>query len=138
MERRTKLGLATAGVMVALLVGGWLWGASGRFAVERQVQTLQLRLELSQARTRVLEARVSLHQMNFGQAGQQLEQARPMLRWARERFQEQGQTDAANTLNGAVAHIEEAQRLAGMLDQAAEGRAAEAGRAIDIAYDLVR
>jgi hypothetical protein len=138
MDRRLKLGLAGLGVIVALLAAGWLWGASGRFAVERQVQSLQLRLELAQARNRVLDARVSLHHMNFGQAGQQLEGARPMLRWARERFQEQRQNDAANTLNGALAHIEEAQRLAGTLDQAADDRAAEAVRAIDIAYGLVR
>ena len=51
------------GVTVLLLVavlGGWLWGASGRWELERAFRATAVRTKLLEARYELLEARASL------------------------------------------------------------------------------
>jgi hypothetical protein len=51
----------------------------------------------------------------------------------KERYQDAGKSDAATTIDAALKHVEEAQRLAGSLDQAANAKAGEALEAIKVA-----
>jgi hypothetical protein len=81
----------------------------------------------------VLEARVSIYNVNFGDAQRQLEEAKAPLTRARDRYQDQGRRDAADALSAALARVQEAQRLAGKLDQNANTQANEAMKAIQVA-----
>ena len=123
-------------MLVALVVClglGYGWGASGRFSVERSLDDTRQQLDLAEARGRILDARVSLYNVNFGDASRNLEEAKPALRRVRERYQDAGRSDAAGSIEAAIRHVEEAQRLAGKLDQASNAKAGEALEAIKVA-----
>jgi hypothetical protein len=51
----------------------------------------------------------------------------------RARYQEAREGEAASSIDAALVHVEEAQRLAGQLDPAANSRAGEALEAIRVA-----
>jgi hypothetical protein len=71
--------------------------------------------------------------MNFGDASRRLEDAKAPLRRLRQRLADAGQTDAVRSISAALEHLEEAQRLAGKLDPAANNKAGEALEAIKVA-----
>ena len=89
--------------------------------------------DLSDARSRILEARVSLYNVNFGDAQRQLDDAKGPLTKARDRAQADGKKDAAAALTAALVHVQEAQRLAGRLDASANNQASEALKSIQTA-----
>jgi hypothetical protein len=124
--------LALAGVII-LLGLGFTWGASGRFTIQHALDESQQQLDLAQARGALLEARVSLYNVNFGDASRHFEDAKAPLRRARERYQQAGNNEAASSISAALEHVEEAQRLAGKLDQAANSKANDALEAIKVA-----
>jgi hypothetical protein len=132
MTRGTALLTAVFGVLVALGIG-FAWGASGRFDVQNTLDTTRLQLDLAEARGRILDARVSLYNVNFGDASRHFEEAKTTLRGVRQRYQEMGRSDAALSIESAIRHVEEAQRLAGSLDQSANTKAGEALEAIRVA-----
>jgi hypothetical protein len=122
------------GVVAAILVaglGGWLWGTSGTRVVERALQASLLRSDLLEARSSVLTARLDVYSVNFGEASRHLEDARAQLRRVEEQLKRLGRQDGLTRLEPAFTGIDEAQRLAGQLDQSANERAAEAARIID-------
>jgi hypothetical protein len=122
------LGIA-AGVAVALLAG-WFWGASGRSDMTRALQTSELRSELLGARAAVLDARVAIYSINFGEASSHLEDARSLLGRADGRLKSLGRDDESRQVQTALASIDDAQRMAGKLDQDANSRAGEAAKII--------
>jgi hypothetical protein len=130
---RVVLGAVVA-VLVALLVG-WIWGASGRSNLEQRLQAAQLRMDLVDARDAVLGARVDLYNINFGEASRHLGEARELLRRAAAELENLSRANDAKLLDPASAAIDDAQRLAGKLDQGAQARAAEAVKTIDAALD---
>ena len=91
------------------------------------------RLDLAEARGHLLDARVSLYNVNFGDASRHFEEAKAPLRRVRERYQHVGKNAAAGSIAAALEHVEEAQRLAGKLDQAANAKANDALEAIRVA-----
>lgn len=125
-------GLAVVLLAVALGSGYW-WGASGRGLAQDALGGVQQQLDVAEARGHILEARVSLYNVNFGDAQRQLDDAKGPLMRARDRAQEQGRKASADALSGALGHVQEAQRLAGRLDQNANSRANEALKAIQLA-----
>jgi hypothetical protein len=125
---KAKLVLGIAVGLVAALLAGWIWGASGRSDVSGALQTAELRGELLGARAAVLDARVAIYSVNFGEASQHLEGARGLLGRANERLKRLGRDDEVKQLEAALAHIDEAQRMAGKLDQGANSRAGEAAK----------
>jgi hypothetical protein len=130
---RTKL-IASAAVTLIVMLGlGYLWGASGRFSLQNALDDARQQLDLAEARGSLLEARVSLYNVNFGDASRHFEGARAPLMRARDRYQRIGKNAAAGSITAALAHIEEGQRLAGKLDQAANTRAHDALEAIKVA-----
>jgi hypothetical protein len=129
------LKLAGAGILlltVALGAGYW-WGASGRSTAQDALDGVQQRLDLADARGHILEARVSLYNVNFGDAQRQLDDAKAPLTRALDRAKAEGKKESVDALTAALGHAQEAQRLAGRLDQSANSRANEALKAIEVA-----
>jgi hypothetical protein len=131
--RGPKLVLYAAVAIVIVLGLGFAWGSSGRVTAQRALDDARQQLDLAEARGRILEARVSLYNVNFGDAQRQLEDAKAPLTRARDRYQEQGKRDAAEGVSAAIARVQEAQRLAARLDQNANTQANEALKAIQVA-----
>ena len=133
MQRLGKLVLYG---LVALLVCvglGYGWGAYGRGALQTALDETRQQLDLAEARGHLLDARVSLYNMNFGDASRRFEEAKAPLRRTRERYSDQDKDDAARALGTALEQVDEAQRLANKLDPAANTKAGEALEAIRIA-----
>jgi len=132
MSRQKQLLVVVVLIVVALGLG-FAWGASGRVALEQGLDDAKQQLDLSDARSRILDARVSLYNVNFGDAQRQLEDAKAPLMRARDRAQSDRKRDAAEALSAALTHVQDAQRLASRLDQGANTRAGEALKSIQVA-----
>ena len=133
MQRIARLALIALIAVVVVLGLGYAWGASGRRTVQTALDDAGQRLDLAEARGQLLEARVSLYNVNFGDASKRLEEAKLPLRRLRERYADAGRTDAARNIGAALEHVDEAQRLAGKLDQSANSKTGEALEAIRVA-----
>ena len=129
----TKWVLWGLAALVVALGAGYAMGGAGRFTLQNALDETRARLDIADARVQLLEARVSLYNVNFGDASKHFEEAKPPLRRVRERFQNVGKNAAAGSIAAALEHIEEGQRLAGKLDQAANSRANDALEAIRVA-----
>jgi hypothetical protein len=123
---RGKQLLYTALAIAVALLGGWLWGASGRFSVAEEARAAGQRADLADARARILDARVALFQSNFGDAARSLEIARRPLERARDRYRERGQRELVEQVEEALTRVDAAQRAATQVDAGANARAAEA------------
>jgi hypothetical protein len=122
------------GIGVALLVAlgtGWVWGVSGRSRVQQALEIAELRDRLLEGRAAVLDARLDIYQVNFGNASRHLEAARSALRAADARLNALGRQDDAKRLTLGLSRIDEAQRRVGQLNQDANALAADAARTID-------
>jgi hypothetical protein len=121
-----RVGIALA----AALAAGWIWGAMGRSAIAHKLEASELRDELLGARAAVLDARVAIYAVNFGEASRHLEGARGLLDRADRRLSSLGRTTDLDQLATARARIDDAQRMTGKLDQSANTRAGEAAQII--------
>ena len=122
------------GIGVALLVAlgvGWTWGASGRSDINRALRIAELRDGLLEGRAAVLDARLDIYSVNFGDASRHLEAARRALRAADARLIGLGRQEDATRLKLALTRIDEAQRMAGQLNQDANALAADAAKTIN-------
>ncbi len=126
----SKVILVGVVALVVCLGLGYAWGASGRGAAEDALADARQQLDLADARGRLLDARVSLYNNNFGDASRGFEEAKDPLGRVRDGYREAGRPDAASGIETALQRIDEAQRLSGKLDQAANSKAAEALDAI--------
>lgn len=131
MKRFLTVGIA----LVVALGAGWVWGASGRSDLNRALRTAELRAGLLEGRTAVLDARLDLYSVNFGEASRHLEAARSALRASAARLNGLGRQADAKPLELALAKIDEAQRMAGQLNQDANALAADASKAITEVLD---
>ena len=125
---KQALGIA-AGLLIALLVG-WMLGRSGRVDLGPALQTSELRDELLGARAALLDARVAIYNVNFGEASRHLEDARGLLHRADERLKSLGRDDEVRQVQTALTSMDDAQRMAGKLDQGANSRAGEAAKTL--------
>jgi hypothetical protein len=124
----------TLGIGVALLVAlgaGWVWGASGRSEVTRALRNAELRDGLLEGRAAVLDARLAIYSVNFGEASRHLEAARSALRATDARLNALGRQAESKQLAIALTKIDEAQRMAGLLNQDANALAADAATTIN-------
>jgi len=122
------------GIGVALLVAlgvGWAWGASGRLDINRALRIAELRDGLLEGRAAVLDARLDIYSVNFGEASRHLEAARSALRAADARLNGLGRQEDAERLKIALTRIDESQRMAGQLNQDANALAADAAKTIN-------
>jgi outer membrane PBP1 activator LpoA protein len=133
MAMRGKLILTAFVVLIVTLGLGFAWGASGRIGLQADLDQARQQTDLAEARAQILEARISLYNNNFGDASRHLEESKSALRRVKDRYQESRRSDAASSIDAALGHVEEAQRLAGKLDPSANAKAAEALEAIKVA-----
>lgn len=133
MPRIAKLILLGFVILIVCLGLGFAWGSSGRGQVQEALEETRQRLDLAEARGHILDARVSLYNNNFGDATRSFEEAKTVLRRVLARYQEEGERDAASGIATAIERLDEAQRLAGKLDPAANSKAGEALEAIRVA-----
>lgn len=130
---RGKLILTGIAILIITLGLGFAWGASGRVALQADLDEARQQLDLSDARARILDARVSLYNNNFGDASRHLEDTKAPLARVKQRSQDASRTDAASNIDAALARVDEAQRLSGKLDPSANSKAGEALDAIRVA-----
>ncbi|MGH9373185.1 MAG: hypothetical protein ACRD15_16815 [Vicinamibacterales bacterium] len=128
--RLVLIGVVAAIVLVGL---GFVWGVSGRSALQSALDDTRQRLDVAEAREQVLDARVNLYNMNFGEASRRLEGAKVPLGRIRQRYVDDGRDAAVRSISAAMEHVDEAQRLAGKLEPAANTKAGEALEAIRVA-----
>ena len=133
MAMRGKLILTAIAALIITLGLGFAWGASGRMALQSNLDEARQQLDLSDARARILDARVSLYNNNFGDASRHFEDAKGPLRRVKQRYQDSSRSDAASSIDAALGHVDEAQRLSGKLDPGANSRASEALDAMKVA-----
>ena len=126
-----KLILGIGVALLAALGAGWVWGASGRADLHRSLQIVELRDSLLEGRVAVLDARLSIYSINFGEASRHFETARSALRDADARLNALGRQEDARQLETALTKIDEAQRKAGDLNQDANALAADAAKTIE-------
>jgi len=126
------------GFVVAVLValgGGWAWGASGKSEMSRALQVAELQNGLLEARAAVLDARLDIYNVNFGEASRHFELARTSLRSADARLNALGREEDSKRLTLALSRLDEAQQMAGQLNQGAN---AVAGDAAKVIHDVIR
>jgi hypothetical protein len=107
-------------VALAMIGGGWLWGASGRSEAEQAQRAAESRADFAEARALLLEARVHLFTVNFGSAGRSLDGARARITTLQTRLREAGQAERAGQLEIVLAHVGDAGRLTLALDARAQ------------------
>ena len=117
--------LAMLAALALAVLGGWIWGSAGGARAEDALARAGAGLHLANARGNLLAARVSLFEVNFGDASRSLESARADLLTAADALERLSLNDEAAAAREAVARVNEAQQLAGRLDQSANSRLAE-------------
>jgi hypothetical protein len=126
------------GLLIGLIVAlgaGWVWGSSGKGQLDRARQAAELRADLLAGRAAVLDARIDVYNVNFGEASRHLESARDLVGRAQARLKTADRKDAAGQLDSALTSITDAQRLAGQLSQDANARAGDAAKTIAAVLD---
>lgn len=121
------------GFVVAVLVAlgaGWALGASGKSEMTGALGAAELRNVLLEARSAVLDARLDIYNVNFGEASRHFELSRTSLRAADVRLKALGREEDSKRLALALSRIDEAQQMAGKLNQGANAVAADAAKAI--------
>jgi hypothetical protein len=116
---------------VILFGAGWLVGSSGRSTADQERRAFEERADFASARALILEGRVSLFLVNFGDASRRFEEARVIVERAQTRLRESGQAERAGRLEIVLTKLRDAQRLSSSLDAAAQNAAAEALRALE-------
>ena len=132
MAGRGKLVLIIFVALIVCLGLGFGWGASGERGLQAALDDARQQLDLAEARGQILDARVSLYNNNFGDASRHFDDAKTPLRRVKQRYQDDSQRDAAARIDAALGLVEEGQRLAGRLDQAANAKAGEALEAMKV------
>ena len=117
--------LGVMAVVLAALVGGWLFGASGKGELVRALRTAEVQNDLLEARASLLGARVNLCDADFHGMSRHLETARAFVARAGERLQTPDQAAERRRLDvaGMSADIDEARRLAATLTRGTGGMA---------------
>jgi hypothetical protein len=128
---RLKLGMWVGLAIVLAAALGWLYGWSGSRAATSQLEETRLRMSLLTARVQILDARVNIYSVNFGDASRNLEYSKPSLTTARALLENAGRRDLVDKIDAALRSTTEAQQLASKLSQDANGRAGEAASLIN-------
>jgi hypothetical protein len=120
-----------AGVALAVLAAGYVWGAWGRRAAERELARAKALVALGEARRNALSGSLDLYKLNFGAAATHFETARATTDRARGMLADAGSTADPADLAAAITSLDEARALAAKLDQAAGQKAASANALLD-------
>ncbi len=126
MKLTVKGFIALMAALLLAVLGGWMWGAVDHARTDDALVQAGVGLHVAAARARMLEARVDLFEVNFGNASRHLEAARADLKAAAQSFDRLGRTSDAEAMRNALARVDDAQQMTGKLDQTANARLAEA------------
>src|SRR4029450_6049283 len=113
MAKIGKLLLVGLVAVIVVLGLGYAWGSSGRGTLQAALTDAQQRLDGAEARGHILDARVSLYNVNFGDASRRFEEAKDPLRRVRQRYVDAGRADAVRSLSAAMESLEERPRRGG-------------------------
>ncbi len=126
-----KIGLWIGLAVLLAALAGWIFGWSSTSSLRTELAAKSLRLQLLEARTQILDARVNVYTVNFGNASRHLEYSKPPLEAASNGLKADSKVDLSQKLDQAVAFVNEAQQLAVKFSQDANSRAGDAARLID-------
>jgi hypothetical protein len=127
MSPLAKFGIGAA-IVLALVVGAWAYGRSSTLPDRTVADTTRLRAMLLESRTQVLDAQLSLHTANFGNAAQHLEYAKPPLTAASAELTRLDRDELATKADAALQQVTTARDLAAKLSLDANSRAGEASK----------
>ena len=122
MMARVTMRVGAVVALMAAVLGGWLWGASGRWEIDRALRAAEIRNEVVEARAEILGARVSLSDGDYQGTIRQLANARRLVGQACGRPDAPGSCDdllPQLDLRGVRAEIDRALRLAATRDPGA-------------------
>ena len=122
------------GITVAVFVAlgaGWFWGRSGRAELDRALEVAELQKTLLEGRGAVLDGRLAIYNINFGEASTHFEKARVALRAADARLKTLDRPEDSKQVALALTRIDEAQRKSGEMSQDANALASDAAKAIE-------
>jgi len=131
--RTAKLVGAVTLALVIAVAAGWVWGRSGQSALEGRARESDLRLRLTDAKSRILGARVDLYSLNFGAAAQNMDAARSVVESVLATWEPDGTSPRAAQLKIVVKELDEGRRIAGQMRQDAHVQADRALRALSAA-----
>jgi hypothetical protein len=131
--RTAKLVGAVALALVIAVAAGWVWGRSGQSTLEGRARESDLRLRLTDAKSRILGARVDLYSLNFGAAAQNMDAARSVVESVLATWEPEGTSPRAAQLKIVVKELDEGRRIAGQMRQDAHVQADRALRALSAA-----
>jgi hypothetical protein len=124
--------LASIVAAVALAaLASFFYGRSGAAVDQDLLAGVQLRLQLVEARAQVLDGRVSLYLVNFGDASRHFAFAKGPLAPARVALEARRRSELVAKLDQASKELDAAQDLATRLSQDANSRAGEAARLLN-------
>lgn len=116
--------------LVVALGAGYFWGASGRSQAEHALRIATLQQQLVEGEAAILAARIDIYSVNFGEASRHFEAARGSLMRAIDHLKDLDRADDAARIQTSLTGLDEAQRLAGNLDQNANSKAAEVAKVV--------
>lgn len=131
--RTAKIVGAVALAVLLASGGGWVWGRSGRAALTAEVARKDLRLRLTDAKSRILGGRVDLYSLNFGAATQNFEAAQGVVDSVLATWEPSGEGARAAQLKTVQAELHQAKTLAVQMRQDAHAPADRALRALSAA-----
>ncbi|MEO5819146.1 MAG: hypothetical protein ABIT71_01460 [Vicinamibacteraceae bacterium] len=127
MSPFAKLAVGAA-LVIALVVGAWLYGRSSAAPDRAAADATRLRMMLLDARAQVLDAQLSLYAANFGNAAQHLEYAKPPLAESSNALRDGDQDELATKVDAALQQVMAGRDLAAKLSLDANSKAGEASR----------
>jgi hypothetical protein len=127
MSWLAKAALALAAVAL-LVVGAWAYGRSSAAPDRDAADATRMRMMLLDARAQVLDAQLSLHSANFGNAAQHLEYAKPPLAAASNALRDVDRDELATKVDAALQQVMTGRDLAAKLSLDANSKAGEASR----------
>ena len=105
MKLTVKGFIALMAALLLAVLGGWMWGAVDHARTDDALMQAGAGLHVAAARARMLEARVDLFEVNFGNASRHLEAARADLKAAAQSFDRLGRTSDAEAMRNALARV---------------------------------
>jgi hypothetical protein len=119
--RTLKLVVAFLVALILAGLGGWMWGARGTSVAEAALVESGVREHAAMVRINLLQARVDLFQLNFGNATRALDAARADLVTWEGALAQRRETAGAEAIRTAMGLVSEAQKQVSRLDQSAQG-----------------
>ena len=109
--------------LIAALGVGWVWGASGKAAVERERGRVEMRLHFETARSSVLDGRLTLVGNDYTRASTSFAAAVAELETLQRMLREVSQAELAGRIEIVVSHVKTAQQSAASQNANAWGAA---------------